>query len=133
MPSYPRVFIAARSDPPPASRTSPPGRHRKTTATRRGYQCEAVAYTPQEGRAFPLGTHPAATPRLALRWLRRRARDIANQLDAPAARPVRHWISDRAEHERALTILARGETYTFTIFDDATRYALSAHPTGNPR
>ncbi|MCQ4083162.1 hypothetical protein NGB36_21770 [Streptomyces sp. RB6PN25] len=65
--------------------------------------------------------------------MRRRARDIADQLDPPTARPVRHWISDHAEHERALALLARGETYTFTIFDDATRYALSAHPTGNAR
>ncbi|MBV9023548.1 MAG: hypothetical protein JO362_07080 [Streptomycetaceae bacterium] len=84
-----------------------------------------------ERRAFPLGSYPAATPRLALRWLRYRAGDIADQLDALAARPTRHWINDHVEHEQALSLLARGETYTFTIFDDTTRYALSAHPTGN--
>ncbi|WP_411121335.1 hypothetical protein [Streptomyces sp. x-19] len=69
-----------------------------------------------------------ATPRLALRWLRSRAIDIADQLDAAAARPIRHWLSDHAAHEYALFALARGDSYLLTIFEEATRYTLSASP-----
>ncbi|MBY8885008.1 hypothetical protein K7472_09140 [Streptomyces sp. PTM05] len=97
------------------------------------YECEAVAYTPDDRQCFPLGALPAATPRLALRWLMRRARDITDQLDPRAARPGRHWINDTAEHERALALLASGEPYVFTVFDDPMRYALTARPTGAAR
>ncbi|MBO8187902.1 hypothetical protein [Streptomyces spirodelae] len=62
-----------------------------------------------------------------------RASHIADQLDTPAATPVRHWLNDQAEHEHALSLLTRGETYTFTAFDDATRYALSACATRSAR
>lgn len=109
-----------------------PARH-EPAPIRTGYRCDATARTPQDGRSFPLGSSPATTPRLALRWLRRRARDIADQLDPPAARPARYWIRDDVEHERALSVLTHGETYTFTIFDDSTRYTLSARPTGTAR
>jgi hypothetical protein len=139
--SRPQTFAATKSEPPPASRTEPPsarplasagqGRHRRTPLP--VFQCEAVAYTPQAGRCFPLGSYPAATPRLALRWLCHRARDIADQLDPPAAQPVRHWISDHAEHERAMAALVEGQPYTFTAFEDSTRYTLSAQPTGSAR
>jgi hypothetical protein len=135
MPSHPQAFVTAGRPftRPPGDRplASPEqGRHRRTTP-RPAIQCEAVAYTPQNGRCFQLGSHPATTPRLALRWLRHRARHIADQLDPPAAQPVRHWIGDDTEQERALSLLACGENYTFTIYDDATRYALSAHAKGN--
>ncbi|MBE9498249.1 hypothetical protein IHE61_04645 [Streptomyces sp. GKU 257-1] len=62
-----------------------------------------------------------------------RAGHIADQLDTPAARPVLHWLDDQAEHEHALSLLTRGETYTFTVFDDTTRYALSARATRSAR
>ncbi|WP_369357202.1 hypothetical protein [Streptomyces sp. cg2] len=96
-----------------------------------GYRCEAVAHTPHESRSISLGLRRATTPRLALRWLRRRAADIADQLDASAARPVRHWNSDQAAHEYALLALARGDSFLFTIYDEATRYTLTASPAWN--
>ncbi|SER47387.1 hypothetical protein SAMN05421870_1026 [Streptomyces qinglanensis] len=105
-------------------------RHRSGSATpKRAYHCEAAAYAPATGRSFALGTCSAPTPRLALRWLLHRAGHIADQLDTPAAKPVLHWLGDQAEHEHALSLLTRGETYTFTVFDDTTRYALSARAT----
>ncbi|QHC26645.1 hypothetical protein GR130_03135 [Streptomyces sp. GS7] len=98
-----------------------------------GYRCEAVAHTLHEGRSTPLALRTTATPRLALRWLRSRAADITDQLDAPAARPVRHWLSDHAAHEYALLTLARGDSYLFTIYDEATRYTLSVSPAWNTK
>ena len=114
------------------------GRHRRPdlvapTTPQHGFHCEAATYTPSTRHSLSLGTSSAATPRLALRWLLHRASQIADQLDAPAAAPVRHWINDQAEHEHALSLLVRNETYTFTIFDDTTRYALSACPMGDAR
>ena len=101
-----------------------------TTGTRPTvtYWCEATAYT-TTGAAFPLGSRPAPPPRLALRWLRSRAQDIADQLDSPAARPVRAWIHDEYEHERVLHHLVHGEPYTVTAYEDTTRYLLTAQPT----
>jgi hypothetical protein len=119
-------------NPPPEFRQA----RRSTCEHRRispAYWCEAAAYTPQDGRSFLLGSYPTATGRLALRWLRHRARDIADQLDVPTARPVRHWITNDAEHERALAALAEGRTYTITVFENSTRYTLSARPTGSAR
>ncbi|GGU86542.1 hypothetical protein GCM10010211_60780 [Streptomyces albospinus] len=98
-----------------------------------GYRCEAVAHAPHEGHSVSLGLRSAATPRLALRWLRGRATDITDQLDAPAARPVRHWLSDQAAHEYALLALTRGDSYLFTIYDEATRYTLSVSPAWNAK
>lgn len=90
--------------------------------------CEATAYTAY-GAGFRLGSTPARTPRLALRWLRSRAQDAADQLDAPAARPVRAWLTDEPEHERALHLLAHGDPYALTAYEDSTRYVLTVRPT----
>ncbi|WP_275464852.1 hypothetical protein [Streptomyces noursei] len=98
-----------------------------------GYRCEAVAHSFPEGGSVPLGSGSVATPRLALRWLRSRAIDIADQLDAAAARPIRHWLSDHAAHEHALFTLARGDSYLLTIFEEATRYTLSVSPAWNTK
>lgn len=94
------------------------------------YWAQATAHTLEDGRIIWLGAHPATTPRLALRWLHHRARDIADQLDSAEARPARHWIDDQAEHERALSHLAQSTAYALTISDDSTRYLLSARPAG---
>ncbi|SEQ87946.1 hypothetical protein [Streptomyces radiopugnans] len=93
------------------------------------YRCEAVASTPDDGRTFPLGTHTAGSPRLALRRLRTRARHISDQLDPPAARPLLAWLHDHQAHEHALAVLASGTPYTHTVYDDAVRYLLTARPT----
>ncbi|GAA3618804.1 hypothetical protein GCM10023079_05540 [Streptomyces chitinivorans] len=75
----------------------------------------------------------AGSPRLALRWLRDRARHISDQLDPPAARPVLAWLHDDQTHEHALAVLASGTPYSHTIRDDTTRYLLTARPTTRPR
>ncbi|MGK5446988.1 hypothetical protein [Streptomyces radiopugnans] len=96
------------------------------------YRCQAIASTPDDGRTFPLGAHAAGSPRLALRWLRLRARHISDQLDPPAARPVLAWLHDHQAHEHALAVLASGAPYTHTVFDDAVRYLLTARPIPRP-
>jgi hypothetical protein len=99
----------------------------------RSYWCEVIAHTPDDGRMFWLGSHAAGSPRLALRWLRHRARHISDQLDPPAARPVLHWLGDAQAHEHALADLAHGTPYSHTIFEDAVRYLLTARPTTRSR
>ncbi|MEU5100256.1 hypothetical protein [Streptomyces sp. NPDC020996] len=94
------------------------------------YQCRAAAYTLDDARSIPLGSHDAASPRLALRWLRERTHHITDQLEAAYARPGLHWLTDEAEHERALTYLASGTGYQLTLYDDSTRYVLVIYPLG---
>ncbi|MEU9605085.1 hypothetical protein [Streptomyces sp. NPDC048057] len=100
---------------------------------RTGFLCEAVAYCPHANRKFPLGSHAAATPRLALRWLHARAGDIIDQLDPPAAAVAHDWLADRAEHEWALELLAEGEPYDHIVREGKLRYLLSVLPAGSTR
>ncbi|MGR6971382.1 hypothetical protein ACU639_17640 [Streptomyces cynarae] len=97
---------------------------------RASYQCRAAAYPLHEVRSIALGSHRAASPRLAVRWLRERTTHITDQLDAAYAQPGRHWLTDEAEHERALAYLATGTAYQLTLYDDTTRYVLVAYPQG---
>ncbi|WP_344382177.1 hypothetical protein [Streptomyces thermolineatus] len=78
--------------------------------------------------ASALGSYRTRSPFSALGWLLLRGRDVADQLAPAAARPVRHWLRDRHEHERALAALADGGTYTFTAHEDGVRYLLTAGP-----
>lgn len=109
----------------PPHRTAPLRHHRTV------YWSEAVAVVPLASTHW-LGSHAATTPRLALRWLRSRAQDIADQLDTSATAPVRHWLEDHQEHENALRLLAVGRNYTFTAFEDGTRYILTTRPMLGP-
>ncbi|MGW6605260.1 hypothetical protein [Streptomyces sp. NPDC055036] len=97
-----------------------------------GYWCEAAAHTPGS-RTIWLNSHPARSPRLALRWMCARIQDVTDQLDQPHAQPGHHWLIDETEHDRARTTLAHGETYVLTLYDDTTRYMLSARPAGGTR
>ena len=94
------------------------------------YRCWAVAYPLHETRAIPLGSHGARSPRLALRWMRERTSHVTDQLDAAYAQPGRHWLTDEAEHERALSYLTTGTAYQLTLYDENTRYVLTACPPG---
>jgi hypothetical protein len=96
-----------------------------------GYWCEAIAHTPGDGRNFRLGSASTHTPRLALRWLLHRTRDVLDQLDASVTWPAHEWLTDHLEHERALSALLQGETYSLSIYEDSTRYTLTARPTGS--
>ncbi|MFF4465814.1 hypothetical protein ACFY13_40845, partial [Streptomyces mirabilis] len=53
----------------------------------RAYRCWATAYPLHETSSIPLGSHEATSPRLALRWLRERARNVTDQLDMAYAQP----------------------------------------------
>ncbi|GHD91677.1 hypothetical protein [Streptomyces naganishii] len=94
------------------------------------YLCRAAAYPVNEVRAIPLGSHGVASPRLALRWLRERTQHITDQLDAPYAQPGLHWLTDEAEHERALAYMTSGMGYQLTLHDESTRYVLLVYPAG---
>ncbi|WP_326611473.1 hypothetical protein OIE62_20425 [Streptomyces scopuliridis] len=97
-----------------------------------GHWCEAAAHTP-DSRTIWLNSHRANSPRLALRWMCARVQDVTDQLDQPYAKPGHHWLTDEAERERARTTLAHGQTYVLTLYDDTTRYVLSARPAGGTR
>jgi hypothetical protein len=94
------------------------------------YRCWAAAYPANETRSIPLGAHDTASPRLALRWLRERTRNVTDQLDAAYAQPGRHWLTDEPEHDRALAYLTGGTAYQLTLHDESTRYVLVAYPPG---
>jgi hypothetical protein len=100
---------------------------------RGAYECWAAARPRYEtGEALPevipLGSRTAASPRLALRWLRERAAAVTDQLDTPFARPGRHWLTDEREHERALASLSAGRAYRLTFHDERTTYVITATP-----
>jgi hypothetical protein len=99
--------------------------------TRRAtFQCLAAAYPHHQPRSITLSLHEATSARLALRWLKERTSHVTDQLDTPHAHPGRHWLTDEAEHERALTYLTTGTAYQLTLYDEHTRYVLVAYPPG---
>ncbi|MDB1088180.1 hypothetical protein PJ985_11450 [Streptomyces sp. ACA25] len=99
--------------------------------TGRTFFCECVAYTVGEPRLHRLGAHEVASAWGAVLWLAWRAAHVADQLDPPAARPVRDWLADRAESERAWARLEAGRGYALLVRDGPVRYAVSAVP-GSP-
>ncbi|MFD7373735.1 hypothetical protein [Streptomyces mirabilis] len=94
------------------------------------YRCWATAYPLHETNSIPLGSHEATSPRLALRWLRERTRNVTDQLDMAYAQPGLYWLRDETEHERALAYLTTGTAYQLTLHDENTRYVLVAYPPG---
>ncbi|MBW1595711.1 hypothetical protein [Streptomyces sp. JJ38] len=96
----------------------------------------------------PLGSHLAPTRRLALRWLRQRARRFADALDPDPSTPwipplalqcvthadqdapteLRAWAEDVHVQESALRRLADGRPYAFVVHDDACWYHLTVRP-----
>jgi hypothetical protein len=76
-----------------------------------GYRVEAVAYVPVNGALFHLGDGFDADPRLALRWLRGRACDIADSqiTDAPGfTTSVHAWLNHEPTWSLYLRLLLRG-------------------------
>ncbi|MFD4620338.1 hypothetical protein [Streptomyces sp. NPDC058475] len=94
------------------------------------YRCWAVAYPLHATHSILLGSHDATNPRLAVRWLRERTRNVTDQLDMAYAQPGRYWLRDGTEHERALAYLTAGTAYQLTLRDENTRYVLMACPLG---
>ncbi|MFE4842882.1 hypothetical protein [Streptomyces sp. NPDC056690] len=66
------------------------------------------------------------TPEQALAWIGWRAGHVAYQLDDELARPVRAWIQDHAEHQRASGQLTRGITYSLVFCDGSVQFVLAA-------
>ncbi|MEU6174594.1 ATP-binding protein [Streptantibioticus parmotrematis] len=106
---------------------------RRATGTATAYRCVAVVHGRADGTAYLLSRDHASTPRLALRCLRSRVRDIAEQLHPPYGQPHRYWLTDEDEHECVLRHLAASEPYLLTAYDDTTRYVLTACPAGGAR
>ncbi|GGK11968.1 hypothetical protein GCM10011583_50060 [Streptomyces camponoticapitis] len=104
-----------------------------TGAYETGYWCEATAHTTADRPVLHLGGRLTSSPRLAVRWLRNRVRDVTDQLDRHYAAPGRHWLLDEPEQEQARSALAQGEAYVLRLYDDTTCYMLSARPTGQTR
>ncbi|TDC71084.1 hypothetical protein [Streptomyces hainanensis] len=96
--------------------------------TARVFRCECTAFGLECDRVIDLGGQEPGTAWAALLWVSWRAGHIADQLDPPAARPVRAWLADDREAGRALAQLNAGESYLLIIADGATRYVLSATP-----
>ncbi|MFE2316256.1 hypothetical protein ACFXC8_24510 [Streptomyces sp. NPDC059441] len=94
------------------------------------YRCWAVGYPLHETSSIFLASHQATSPRLALRWLRERTRNVTDQLDTAYVHPGRHWLRDETEHERALTYLTTVTAYQLTLHDENTCYVLVAYPPG---
>ncbi|MET9924229.1 MULTISPECIES: hypothetical protein [unclassified Streptomyces] len=108
----------------------------------------AESHAGDAARSVRLGRITAPTRRLALRWLRRQARRIADALDpdpyapwvpAIALRPVtgdrydapaelRSWADNVREHDYALLRLADGLPYEFVARDAPAWYGLVVRP-----
>ena len=71
--------------------------------------CSRAIADARGGPTVALGEYRANSPCLALRWAHDRAGYLADQLDAPYARPVRAWLRDTEELEWALAFVAAGE------------------------
>ncbi|UIX31154.1 hypothetical protein [Streptomyces sp. GQFP] len=108
-----------------APRSAPPG---EPVAPSAAFDADCVAYAVSGRSLYGLGRCRSNSAWLAMFWLLRRAGHIADQLDPPAAAPVRAWMSDGWEHARALLRLAGHETYTYTICDGDVRYVLAVAP-----
>ncbi|MBU7598378.1 hypothetical protein JGS22_012310 [Streptomyces sp. P38-E01] len=111
---------------------SPYGDRRAEAYGLRRFRSEVLACLPGDQRLVPLGSRCAATPRLAVHWLRHRAERIADQLDPPEAELALRWLKDQREHEHSLSALVRGVGYTFTLCTEAARYLLMATPVHLP-
>lgn len=92
------------------------------------FDADCVAYTVSGHSLHGLGGYHSNSAWLAMVWLVQRAGHIADQLDSPAAAPVRAWMSDGWEHARALPRLAGQEMYAYTIRDGDVRYVLAVAP-----
>jgi hypothetical protein len=127
---------------------SPPAVVRNSTRSLLAFRCEATAHDLDGSREVLLATHRGRSPRLAGRWLRAEAHRLARLLspdtealtlrDAPlratdpdTPRPdveLRAWAESDQAYEHALSALAKGRAYVFTVTDYDARYSLRVYP-----
>ncbi|MFI2203806.1 hypothetical protein ACH47Z_24105 [Streptomyces sp. NPDC020192] len=78
-----------------------------------------------------LGECRANSSGSALRWLHDRAARLTRRSVAGLGQPVRAWLRDAGELERALALVAAGKSYVSTAVDTwGMRYAFTAEPVG---
>ncbi|MFF2653600.1 hypothetical protein [Streptomyces sp. NPDC058045] len=61
-----------------------------------------------------------------MEWIRRRVREVAGQLDAPAPALAEGWVADHAEQDHACDVLKAGAEYDLDLVSDGVRYAFRA-------
>ncbi|MEU9339098.1 hypothetical protein AB0D49_39150 [Streptomyces sp. NPDC048290] len=101
-----------------------------TITPHRIFRCVAVAYPQSDVRSIPLDTHKTINVHRALHWLKQRTSEITQQFDPAHAQEGQHWLTDEAEHERAVAYLTLGTGYQITLYDKDTCYVLVVHPPG---
>lgn len=119
------------------------------------YWCTVTAWPGDLSREIFLGGYLAATPRIAVRWLRGQAARIAHALDpqpgqawahGEAAKTLRRlpdrlpdgwpdpghmlreWQHDHPAHEQIMAALLDGHPFALTTQDTTAYYMLSARP-----
>ncbi|MEU5974275.1 hypothetical protein [Streptomyces sp. NPDC047315] len=116
------------------------------------YLAEVTAEGPANGKlvCVKLGSTSAPSPRLALRWLRDRARSLADGMDPDPAAPwfratpgalfqlpepgndaptdLRRWCADEKAQADALSALASGYPVMRTVTDDGCSYTFAIWP-----
>ncbi|MFE7295316.1 hypothetical protein [Streptomyces sp. NPDC057579] len=94
------------------------------------YRAELVVHRPS-GPSIDLGGVVTYSPRRAVRWVRTRAEQVAQQLGAPSGAGVLDWLGDQVDFGRAVYGLMAGNPVTLTVVDaEGCAYALVARPGG---
>ncbi|MCX5050975.1 hypothetical protein OHB48_22060 [Streptomyces sp. NBC_00474] len=92
------------------------------------FRAQAIANLPN-GRRVDLGGVEVASPLRAMRWLRKRAEHVADQLDVAFARPLLAWLGDERERHWTVEGLSRGEACLVRAHDEeGTLYVFTAAP-----
>jgi hypothetical protein len=94
------------------------------------YEC--AAFGADAERICQLGSHTSGNAVTAVIWLGWQATHLADRLSGSAARPLRIWLSDDAEHTRATEQLLAGHAYMLTASEGSFHYVLTAIPTSAP-
>ncbi|WP_051652961.1 hypothetical protein [Kitasatospora cheerisanensis] len=98
---------------------------RATAVQGASFWCNSVAVSV---RNFPLGAALVESADDAISWIRRRLDEIAVQLDPPAVRIVRAWLSDQQRYTEALALLSQGSGFAMELRQDGVTYSVGADP-----
>lgn len=127
---------------------APPASARTSMRSPLAFRCEATAHDLGGFREITLATYRGRSPRLAARWLRAEAHHLARLLSPdPDALPLRDvpfiavghsvprpdaelraWAESDHAYEHALSSLATGRAFVFTVTDYDARYSLRVYP-----
>ncbi|WP_411120790.1 hypothetical protein [Streptomyces sp. x-19] len=94
------------------------------------YRAELVVHRP-DAPSIDLGGVVTYSPRRAVRWVRTRAEQVAQQLGVPGGTGALDWLGDQVAFGRAVYGLMAGNPVTLTVVDaEGCAYALVARPGG---